>query len=49
MSFYATFDAMITVPKSVGKDALIQKIKDAFGIPEVWTDDKAESSFLYMA
>ena len=45
MSFYATFDAMITVPKSVGKDALIQKIKDAFDIPEVWTDDKAENSF----
>ena len=45
MSFYATFDAMITVPKSVNKDTLIQKIKDAFDIPEVWTDDKAESSF----
>ena len=45
MSFYATFDAMITVPKSVDKDAIIQRIKDTFDIPEVWTDDKAESSF----
>lgn len=45
MSFYATFDAMITVPKSIDKDAIIQRIKDAFDIPEVWTDDKAENSF----
>lgn len=44
MSFYATFDAMITVPKSVDKEAIIERIKDAFDIPEVWTDDKAESS-----
>ena len=45
MSFYATFDAMITVPKSVDKEAIIQRIKDAFEVTEVWTDDKAEKSF----
>ena len=45
MSFYATFDAMITVSKSIDKEAIIERIKDAFDIPEVWTDDKAENIF----
>ena len=45
MGYDATFDALITVSKSVDKEAIIERIKDAFDIPEVWTDDKAESSF----
>lgn len=45
MGYDATFDAFITVPKSVEKEAIIQKIKDAFGVVEVWTDDKADKSY----
>ena len=45
MGFYAVCDALITVPKSVDKEAIIQRIKDAFEVTEVWTDDKAEKSF----
>lgn len=45
MGYDATFDALITVSKSVDKEAIIERIKDAFDIPEVWTDDKAEKSF----
>ena len=45
MGYDASFDALITVSKSVDKEAIIERIKDAFGIPEVWTDDKAEKSF----
>ena len=45
MGYDASFDALITVSKSVDKEAIIERIKDAFDIPEVWTDDKAESSF----
>lgn len=45
MGYDATFDALITVSKSVDKEAIIERIKDAFDIPEVWTDDKAENSF----
>lgn len=45
MGYDASFDALITVSKSVDKEAIIERIKDAFDIPEVWTDDKAESNF----
>ncbi len=45
MGYDASFDALITVSKSVDKEAIIERIKDAFDIPEVWTDDKTESSF----
>ena len=45
MGYDASFDALITVSKSVDKEAIIERIKDAFDIPEVWTDDKAENSF----
>lgn len=45
MGFYAVCDALITVPKCVDKEAIIQRIKDAFEVVEVWTDDKTESSF----
>lgn len=44
MGYDASFDALITVSKSVDKEAIIERIKDAFDIPEVWTDDKAEKS-----
>ena len=45
MGYDASFDALITVSKSVDKEAIIERIKDAFDIPEVWTDDKVENSF----
>lgn len=45
MGYDASFDALITVSKSVDKEAIIERIKDTFDIPEVWTDDKAEKSF----
>lgn len=45
MSFYATFDAMITVSKSVDKDAIIQKIQDAFCIAEVSIGGETENSY----
>ncbi len=45
MGYDATFDALISVSKSVDKEAIIERIKEAFDIPEVWTDDKAENSF----
>ena len=45
MGYDATFDALITVSKSVDKEAIIERIEEAFDIPEVWTDDKAENSF----
>lgn len=45
MGYCAVSDALITIPKSIDKEAIIQRIKDVFDVPEVWTDDKAESSF----
>ena len=45
MGYDASFDALITVSKFVDKEAIIERIKAVFDIPEVWTDDKAESNF----
>ena len=45
MSFYATFDGMITVSDSVDKDAIIQKIQDAFETHEVVVSGETENSY----
>ena len=45
MGFYATFDAMITVSHSVDKDAIIQKIQDAFETHEVVVSGGTENSY----
>ncbi len=45
MSFYATFDGMITVLHSVDKDTIIQKIQDAFDTHEVIINGETENSY----